>query len=346
MKKTAIAGAVMLLASAANTQAQDVFDNRWYVGVTGGIAQLDSDRRADEDFPYYGIYFGRFLSPNVSLDLRLDTYQGEFDRNEVISIPMGASDEFELFSYGLVGRYHFGDDDDRFRPYFLAAVGIQESESFLDDGRDVYAGLGIGGKSSLNDNWKLGGELEVRYDNERSTFAGRDDGFFDYILSMNLTYAFGKKPRPVVATPEPARPTPPPARPAPAPRPAPPPPPPEPEVLFEFDAEVTFAFDSAEIRPSAEPELNRAAAILDERTEIILVEVAGHTDSTGPEAYNQSLSERRAQSVTDYLAARGVDRDRMRVVGYGESRPKVANDTRENRQKNRRVVITILDRND
>lgn len=342
MKKYVITGAAMLLASAASVHAQEVYDNRWYVGVTGGIAEMDNDRLSNDDWPYYGVYLGRFLSPNFSLDLRLDKYQGEFDQDD-ITLPAGAGEDFEVWSYGLVGRYHFGEDDG-FRPYLLAAVGIQEHENFLDEGRDAYAALGFGANSYLNDNWKLGAELEGRYDNDRATF-DRDNGFIDLIFSMNLTYSFGEKPRPAVVTaPEPA--PEPVVQPAPRPRPAPPPPPPEPEVIFEFDSEVTFAFDSAEIRPSAEGELNRAAAILSDRTEIILVEVAGHTDSIGTEAYNQNLSERRAQAVADYLVGRGIDRDRMEVRGFGESRPKVSNDTPENRQMNRRVVITVLDRDD
>jgi OOP family OmpA-OmpF porin len=72
--------------------------------------------------------------------------------------------------------------------------------------------------------------------------------------------------------------------------------------------------------------------------------VAGHTDSIGTEEYNQDLSVRRAESVADYLVQNGVSRDRLRVVGYGETRPKVPNDTPENRQQNRRVVLSILER--
>ncbi|MEM7054533.1 MAG: OmpA family protein [Pseudomonadota bacterium] len=340
MKKIAIASAALLLASAFTVQAQEVYDNRWYAGITGGVTSLDDDRLSDEDWPYYGVYIGRFLSPNFSLDFRIDNYRGQFEESE-FDVAL-ADDEIDMFSYGLVGRYHFGDND-KFRPYILAAVGIQEHENIFADGRDAYASLGFGANSYLTDNWRLGAELEGRYDNDRDTFDDRNNGFIDLILSMNLSFAFGERPRPVVAQQaEPA--PPPPVRPAPRPTPPPPPPPAEPEVLFEFDSEVTFGFDSAEIRPSAEPELNRAAAILSERTEIVLIEVAGHTDSSGPEDYNQNLSERRAQAVADYLAARGVDHDRMEVRGFGETRPKVPNDTRENRQMNRRVVVTILER--
>lgn len=342
MKKYAVTGAALILASAASVNAQEVYDNRWYIGGTLGGYIADNDRESDENWPYYGVYIGRFLTPNFSLDLRIDQYDAEFDVDDV-AIPAGVSNDFDLTSYGLVGRYHFGEDDG-FRPYGLAAIGIQEHDSFLDDGRDIYASLGFGASAEVNDHWDIRTELEARYDNDRQTF-DRESGFVDLIFSVGLSYSFGEKPRPAVAAaPEPApQPV---VEPAPRPRPAPPPPPPEPEVIFEFDSEVTFAFDSDEIRPSAEGELNRAAAILSDRTEIIVVEVAGHTDNIGTEAYNQDLSERRAQAVADYLVNRGIDRDRMVVRGFGETRPKVANDTPENRQMNRRVVITVLERSD
>jgi outer membrane protein OmpA-like peptidoglycan-associated protein len=71
----------------------------------------------------------------------------------------------------------------------------------------------------------------------------------------------------------------------------------------------------------------------------ILVE--GHTDSSGPENYNQQLSERRANSVKDLLVQRGVQEHRVNIIGYGEGRPLVTNATPEGRQMNRRVEIRI-----
>ena len=107
---------------------------------------------------------------------------------------------------------------------------------------------------------------------------------------------------------------------------------------------VFFAFDSATVRDAARAELNAASDILSARRELILIEVAGHTDSVGDETYNQQLSERRAQAVADYLVGRGIERNRLKVVGFGESRPKVPNSTPENRQQNRRVVLSVLNR--
>lgn len=71
------------------------------------------------------------------------------------------------------------------------------------------------------------------------------------------------------------------------------------------------------------------------------VRVEGHTDSIASEAYNQTLSERRAEAVADWLAAHGVDRQRLRTVGWGESRPVATNDTPSGRQQNRRVEVII-----
>ena len=72
----------------------------------------------------------------------------------------------------------------------------------------------------------------------------------------------------------------------------------------------------------------------------ILIE--SHSDARGAEAYNQTLSEQRAQSVMDYLVSQGVDASRLESRGYGESKPIAPNDTPANLQKNRRIELTVL----
>ncbi|MGB5354288.1 MAG: OmpA family protein, partial [Woeseia sp.] len=106
---------------------------------------------------------------------------------------------------------------------------------------------------------------------------------------------------------------------------------------------VNFAYNSAELLPGAERVMNDAAETL-RRNPSITVEVAGHTDSDGAADYNESLSERRARSVRDYLAARGVPMNRMTVRGYGESAPIASNGTKEGKAMNRRVVLRITSR--
>jgi outer membrane protein OmpA-like peptidoglycan-associated protein len=73
-----------------------------------------------------------------------------------------------------------------------------------------------------------------------------------------------------------------------------------------------------------------------------VVEVAGHTDSTGAESYNQQLSERRASTVSMYLQSRGIEQQRMITIGLGESMPVADNSNATGRQANRRVEITMV----
>ncbi|MDH3860868.1 MAG: OmpA family protein, partial [Gammaproteobacteria bacterium] len=87
--------------------------------------------------------------------------------------------------------------------------------------------------------------------------------------------------------------------------------------------------------------LNSVGKVLGEFDKTV-VEVAGHTDSTGSDAYNQSLSERRAGSVSAYLQGRGVISQRLITVGMGESRPIADNSSEVGRQANRRVEITMV----
>ena len=136
------------------------------------------------------------------------------------------------------------------------------------------------------------------------------------------------------------------------PPPPPPPPPPVVEeevvVVEEVVAErivlrgVNFDFDKWEIRPDAAVVLDQAASMLSGRPDIA-VRVEGHTDATGPEAYNQGLSERRAASVRKYLADHGIAASRLTSAGFGESQPIAANDTREGRALNRQVELKVLE---
>ncbi|SDK85676.1 OmpA-OmpF porin, OOP family [Franzmannia pantelleriensis] len=130
--------------------------------------------------------------------------------------------------------------------------------------------------------------------------------------------------------------------PQPQPEPEPmPEPEPEPEPEFEpvvLSSEVTFAFDSAELRPEASMTLDEVAHRLRENTDL-RVNIDGHTDSVGNPQYNQGLSQRRADSVRDYLVSQGIAENRMRTRGFGEERPVATNETDEGRAQNRRVEI-------
>ncbi len=140
----------------------------------------------------------------------------------------------------------------------------------------------------------------------------------------------------------PSKPLPPPApEPKPAPAP-PPPPPPAPKVIDRMTLEVNFDFDKSNIRKEDKAKLQEAVDFV-KKYPGAKVRLEGHTDSIGTEAYNQKLSERRAESVKNYLVKEGaVDESNITSMGYGEKKPVADNKTKEGRLKNRRVEILIL----
>lgn len=112
------------------------------------------------------------------------------------------------------------------------------------------------------------------------------------------------------------------------------------DIVLNMPSDVTFGVDQSDVQSRFYPVLDDIAATLS-RYPQTLIDVAGHADSTGADAYNQALSERRASSVASYLVSRGVLQDRLYVVGYGESRPIASNATEQGRAQNRRVEITV-----
>ncbi|MNQ40449.1 Outer membrane porin F precursor [compost metagenome] len=116
---------------------------------------------------------------------------------------------------------------------------------------------------------------------------------------------------------------------------------PQDEVIVLSDmGNVLFAFDSAELTSSAKDQLAGIANRL-VSANLVGAKVIGHTDNVGSDHYNQGLSERRAQSVADFLASQGVPADKLSTQGMGESQPVADNDSDEGRAQNRRVEIQV-----
>jgi outer membrane protein OmpA-like peptidoglycan-associated protein/opacity protein-like surface antigen len=182
------------------------------------------------------------------------------------------------------------------------------------------------------------------------------NSFTANIVRVGINYKFGghheaapPPPPPYVAPPPPPRPAPP---------PPPPPPPPKPVSLCpdtppgvavdkygcpcDVSQEVHFATNSSTLTDQDKELLDRVIANMT-RLHFVVGEVDGYTDSTGSAAYNQGLSERRAQSVADYITSHGVSQGRLAVKGYGESNPVADNKTVEGRAHNRRVVLHRTD---
>jgi outer membrane protein OmpA-like peptidoglycan-associated protein len=106
---------------------------------------------------------------------------------------------------------------------------------------------------------------------------------------------------------------------------------------------IFFDFDKATLRPESMTELNAVVEFL-KTNPTVKIEIAGHTDSKGSDAYNLSLSDGRAAAVRSYLLEQWIDVDRVTSRGYGESVPVATNETDQGRQENRRVEFTILEK--
>jgi peptidoglycan-associated lipoprotein len=117
------------------------------------------------------------------------------------------------------------------------------------------------------------------------------------------------------------------------------------KFLFEMvlsDDSVKFPVDKDELSPEAEMRLSELVQRLKGENKNVYLEIQGHTDSSGPEHYNDQLGSARAEAVRKYLAKQGVALNRMGSISYGEEAPVAPNDTREGRAQNRRVVIVVL----
>jgi len=112
-------------------------------------------------------------------------------------------------------------------------------------------------------------------------------------------------------------------------------------IQITMESGILFGVDSYALKPDAQEELKSMANVLNNYPDT-KIKVDGHTDSTGSESYNQSLSERRAKSVSGYLRSLGISIDRITEQGFGESIPVADNNTVEGRSLNRRVEIGII----
>jgi len=347
--------AVVLLAGSNGLMADG--DQPWHISYQIGGADLDNSRDTRDTDLWQSIGFGYFATPNLSLDLEYDEVDSEFARYNVV-VPGATYNDWNLSTLSLIGRYYFGSN--AWKPYILAGLGSTKHSNIMDSGRNLGWSAGLGLHGQVSKHFSVRGQLMWRRDNDNDSMTpGGPDSFDDFIYSVGLNFDFGGK-----AAPPPPPPAPPPEKPA-----APPPNPDldgdgvpndadkcpntRPGAVVDLDGceveavisleGVHFDFDKSTLRPEAIVILNNAAALLDTH-ERVVVEVAGHTDSTGTEEYNQGLSERRANAVRDYLVSKGIKATRLTARGYGELQPVESNSTSEGRQANRRVELIVLDR--
>jgi outer membrane protein OmpA-like peptidoglycan-associated protein len=112
-------------------------------------------------------------------------------------------------------------------------------------------------------------------------------------------------------------------------------------ITLNMPSNITFALNSSDLNAQFFNALDGVSMVLKEYDKTV-IEVAGHTDSSGSDQYNQALSERRAQAVAGYLGSHGVKTQRLITIGAGEGHPVASNDTEQGRSANRRVELTIV----
>jgi OOP family OmpA-OmpF porin len=253
---------------------------------------------------------GYFLTDDVLLNVGLGKYEG-LEANDT-------KEDIDGSLFQVEAVHHFGESN--IRPYVSAGLAHQELEpkGTNENDRTTMAMAGVGIKNYLNENFFVKAGLDALY--------GFDHGNTEWQAGVGLGINFGsKKEEAVVAA-------------APAPMPAPEPAPEMQSVRVELD--VLFDFDKDTIRPEYRQDIQSLAEFMKTYPSVTTT-VEGHTDSVGSDAYNQNLSERRANAVREALIGEGVDGSRVSSAGYGESRPIADNSTDEGRSMNRRVEAEV-----
>ncbi|MBY6064643.1 OmpA family protein [Pseudidiomarina sediminum] len=307
-------------------------DGQWYVGPRLGAFGTDSDRVAIDnnqlrtfkggpDSAFYGVEGGFQFTPEWGARVYYDYLRGDLE----------FADSASGRVYGVDVLYNFTDN-------VYGSLGLNNTE--LGDVSNRFLRVGAGYTEQLTNNLNLFVEAAVQQD---------DSNLTEWMVMTGLRYYFGSSaaapaPAPVVETttadsdgdgvtddkdlcPN-TQPT------------------------FKVDANgcvmyrnetithelmINFAFDSDDVPASEKPEIKDTADFMRDNPQLD-IRIEGHADSTGPAQYNQGLSERRAKSVGDSLIQDfGIEQERVSTVGYGEDRPLVPNDSKENRAKNRRI---------
>jgi OOP family OmpA-OmpF porin len=348
MKKNLLGLALLGAVSLSQVASAQEFDDRWYLSGTVGILGTDSERLDANNDLLFGIGVGKRVSPNFGLELSLDRSSPSLDIN-----PFTGDVNWDLTSAFINGRYYFVKEGRNWDPFLVGGIGATRHDVAIYEGTEWAAKLGAGIETDRRKRVDYRVEAGVRYDshNENDQVVGDIGSFMDYYAAASVLVKLGDLVAPVEPTP------------------------PAPTcdtldgdgdgvndcndkcpnsqagevigadgcaVKLTIDLKgVNFDFDKATLRPDAVVILDEAVAVLQKYPQL-RVEVAGHTDSKGKDAYNQKLSERRAQAVYDYLTGKGIDASRLvGPNGYGETRPIDTNDTEEGRANNRRTELNV-----
>ncbi|WP_226500315.1 OmpA family protein [Pseudomonas sp. MWU16-30322] len=267
-----------------------------------------------------GAKIGYFLTDDVSINFGWDR------NNHTRSNDGTGSQKLRGDNFGLTAQYHFNNAGDALRPYVEGGVKHGNLTNVAADGhtgrdQSTFLTAGAGVKYYFAENFFARAGVEADYK--------LDNGRWDYAPSVGLGVNFGGG-----------------GKPAPAPVPAPEPvaeAPVEAPVaeVVRVELDVKFDFDKSVVKPNSYADIKNLADFM-KQYPATHTTVEGHTDSVGPDAYNQKLSQRRADAVKKVLTQQyGVESSRVNSVGYGKTRPVADNSTEAGRAVNRRVEAQV-----
>jgi OmpA-OmpF porin, OOP family len=326
--------AALSLAGASALAGDDA--GSWYVSPMLQYHLMDNDKALKDNFGYqFGAGF------NLPHDWAIE---GDFSRGNFDVKGTDATRRLSAYSVDVIKKFF---PDSIFQPYALAGGGELDDRLSLPGFGSTYhtytaeAGVGLlTGIGSQKGSTRVQLRTEAKYRMEwanPSRFGVKDPSNLIVGIGVQMNFGARDETPPVVKevvreVPAPAPPPPPP------PPPAPPPPPPAPKGEVRLQG-VTFATNSAELISESYAVLNTTAASLKPYPDLV-IEVRGYTDSTGSAAYNLKLSQRRAETVMQYLQSHGMT-NQMTAKGYGKDNPIADNKTQEGRLSNRRVTLHI-----
>ena len=343
MKKLTLAVALLCSASYTTVFAQSTnYNPSWYVAPS--ISKFDPDNRfgVDKNGEGLGLRFGKPLSEYWDLQVGATSARA---KEKFGAAHNEATHTYNQQSLGVDALLMLSRSS--IRPYFLVGTGLERDHaetptfsrsrgnSSSESETSPYVSAGLGLQIDLSEQWSL------QADARRQQGQLKKDTFFmnksnNNIYSIGLNYVFDKvvKPAPVVVAPAPA--------PVVVVAPVAPPPPPPPAPRFEkftLSSTELFAFDSAVLK-MPQPKLDEIATALKANSSVTNVTISGYTDRLGSDKYNLKLSDKRANSVRDYLVNVGVAANRITAVGKGEANPVV-----ECKMKKRAELIQCLEPN-
>ncbi|AQM70388.1 MULTISPECIES: OmpA family protein [Vibrio] len=314
MKKVAIAVAAVVAGGLINSAQAEM-----YIGGKVGMTTLDDacylNSPCDDDAFGAGMHIGYDFTDIIGLEYGVD-YLGDYKANFKSGANTVDTIDGDLWALTLAPKFnwHLNDTWNLFAKIGGAYMISGDEKDFVPTGS-------LGAEYTIDKNWSVRAEYQRYQDISDDVLDDMDANFF----GIGFNYKFAAAPVVAAVVTE--------------------------EVLEEEPVMMTkthkeeygsgtFEFDSAKLTDSVSERLDNFVNFLNEYPQA-QVEITGYTDSSGPAAYNQKLSERRAQAVADYLIAAGIDADRFTVTGMGEENPVADNSTHEGREQNRRVEVVV-----